>query len=41
MSYRESMNVAANSIVRKKVRDDLKLDSTKLFEQFLKQRMPA
>ena len=30
------MNVAANSIVRKKVRDDLKLDSTKLFEQFLK-----
>ena len=39
MSYREAMNVEANSIDRKKVRDDLKLDRTKLFEQFLKHPM--
>jgi hypothetical protein len=36
LSHRESISTAENSIDRKRVRDDLKIDRAKLFEQFLK-----
>ena len=36
LSHRESISTAENSIDRKSVRDDLKIDRAKLFEQFLK-----